>query len=128
MSNGLNRKVPHPEYAHTMRLGARAIVVCFDVGYRQEPPPEVMAAWGRLQEAMRGVNDADVAMVRAWRGSFNIWAPMDVEVDPVIDNDVRLGFELAAQEAYPEYKVVSSWDNRSHGLNGYSVCMHEMRA
>jgi len=118
----MTKPVNHPKYETTYDdLGERGeIVVCFKVGYHQQPDAEAEAAYARIAKAYEELQ-ADKAIIKKWGGSLVLYSMQSEIVNPDISDADMEEMKAAAIEAYPDLLFSSMWRNSCHGLHGVSV-------
>ena len=118
----LKRKVDHPAYDCTLdRCGN--MVVCFNVGRYVDPPREATLAQLRIRHALTTISKEDMEIFQQWGGSV-VFYPMTSKCEnPDTTEEMKESFRAAAVAAYPELRLLNSWENRMHGLDGFSVEM-----
>lgn len=116
-------KVNHPNFDSVLErgCGTKNLIVCFRVGRYVQPPVEAQQAQQRVMAVLESLNKEDMALVRQWSGRIRMEG-----ISGYIDNtettpEMKIEFVEAAKAAYPDYDVVNEWENRMHGIDGYSV-------
>lgn len=118
----LKRKVDHPAHKTNLEKCGN-VVVCFKVGRYVDAPREAKMAELRIRHALTTISKEDMTLFQQWGGSV-VFYPMTSKVDnPETTEEMKDAFRAAAIAAYPELKLINSWENAMNGLHGFSVEM-----
>lgn len=106
-----NRAVDLPEIASEHTLDDGSVVVCFEVGWTVRPTEEARTAEERVFNILRAIPKDDLDLMREWGGfvSMQCMTPKFVRPQGITD-EMRQAYIAAAQNAYPQLSVISSWE------------------
>lgn len=112
----------HGRFENVYEQDNGIIIVCYKVGFYEQPPQEVKDAESRLVEMLSGQQvKSDVSLIRAWNGGVVFHRPRSRLVNPNTTDAMIDEAKADALERFPGYRVASSWRNASNGIEGVSV-------
>lgn len=115
--------INHPAYEQTMAV-ENGLIVTFTVGRIEPVPSYVGDAFDRVRLLVKQVSEVDLDLLRDWEGGFTLTPPQSRIVNPRITDAMRAEFIAAVRLAYPN-AVLTSWENATHGVSGFSVRVNQ---